>query len=200
MRADGRAGAAHSATMHASIRSVAELTAAQDRGERLKFLFFWGNQPERDGRPGAGCLSQWWEAPFTSGGVTYRSAEHYMMWGKAMLFGDEAMAGRILAAPHPRAAKVLGGRVADFDQRTWDEHRVPIVVAGNLAKFDADPALRSYLLGTGERVLVEASPLDRIWGIGLTRDDPAASEPSRWRGTNLLGFALMEVRGILRAG
>jgi ribA/ribD-fused uncharacterized protein len=107
------------------------------------------------------------------------------------------MAERILATRHPRAAKVLGGRVTGFDQTTWNKHRFPIVVAGNLAKFDQHPALRTFLLGTRRRVLVEASPVDRVWGIGLARDDPAAADPARWRGLNLLGFALMQVRATL---
>ena len=72
------------------------------------------------------------------------------------------------------------------------------MVAGNLAKFEQHDDLRDYLLGTGDRVLGEASPVDRVWGIGLSRDDPAASDPSRWRGHNLLGFALMRVRDMLR--
>jgi ribA/ribD-fused uncharacterized protein len=80
----------------------------------------------------------------------------------------------------------------------WDEHRYDIVVAGNLAKFDQHPELGAYLLGTGERVLVEASPVDRIWGIGLAADNPRASDPAQWRGLNLLGFGLMDVREILQ--
>jgi ribA/ribD-fused uncharacterized protein len=183
--------------MLASCRTVTDLFAARARGDRIKFLFFWGHQPERDGSVGAGCLSQWWPAPFTADGHVFATAEHYMMWRKATLFGDDAMAERVLAAPHPYAAKALGGRVAGFDQRTWDEHRCPIVVAGNLAKFGQHPGLRAFLLGTGRRVLVEASPVDRIWGIGLTRDDPAAADPARWRGLNLLGFALMQVRDMV---
>jgi ribA/ribD-fused uncharacterized protein len=183
--------------MPASVRSVADLTAVQAAGRPVDYLFFWGHRPERDGGAGAGCLSQWWPARFTADGLTFASAEHYMMWGKAMLFGDGAMAEQILAAPDPRAAKALGARVSGFDKRAWDEQRFPIVVAGNLAKFGQHPELRAFLLGTAERVLVEASPVDRVWGIGLGRDDPAAADPSRWRGLNLLGFALMEVRDIL---
>jgi ribA/ribD-fused uncharacterized protein len=183
--------------MAASSRSVADLAAAQARGERIKFLFFWGHQPERDGSVGAGCLSQWWPAPFTADGIVFTTAEHYMMWRKATLFGDDAMAERILAAPHPHAAKALGGRVAGFDQQTWDEYRFDIVLVGSLAKFAEHADLRAFLLGTGRRVLVEASPVDRIWGIGLARDEPAASEPARWQGLNLLGFALMQAREIL---
>ncbi|MFF5081298.1 NADAR family protein [Actinoplanes sp. NPDC000266] len=159
-----------------------------------KYLFFWGHQPEADGRPGAGCLSQWWPSPFEVDGVRFATAEHYMMWSKAVLFGDQEMAGRILAADHPHAAKKLGGRVTGFEQQTWNDQRLPIVVAGNLAKFGAHDDLRDFLLTTGDRVLVEASPLDRVWGIGLSRDDPRARDPKQWRGLNLLGVALTRVR------
>ena len=135
-----------------------------------------------------------WAAPFSADGLEFATAEHYMMWRTATLFHDPEIAERILAAPHPHAAKALGGRVAGFDQRTWDEHRLPIMVAGNLAKFGQHAPPRTFLVGTGERVLVRASPVDRIWGVGLTRDDPAAADPRRWQGLNLLGFALMQVR------
>jgi ribA/ribD-fused uncharacterized protein len=184
--------------MRAPVHSIAELACVVAEGQRVKFLFFWGHQPERDGRVGAGCLSQWWPSPFTVDGVRFATAEHYMMWRKATLFGDSQTAGQVLAAPHPHAAKALGRRVAGFDQRVWDEHRFDIVVAGNLAKFGQHPPLCTFLLRTGERVLVEASPVDGVWGIGLTRDDPAAADPARWRGLNLLGFALMQVRALLR--
>ncbi|MBM2615973.1 NADAR family protein [Actinoplanes sp. LDG1-06] len=184
--------------MSVMARTVDDLTAYARRN-RVKYLFFWGHQPERDGSAGAGCLSQWWPSRFVAEGHEFASAEHYMMWRKAVLFSDDAMAERILAAPHPKVAKTLGGRVSHFRQDVWDANRFEIVVSGNRAKFGQDAELRDYLLTTGERVLVEASPLDRIWGIGLSRDDPAASDPGRWRGTNLLGFALMDVRDELRA-
>ncbi len=184
--------------MLASCRSVTDLVAAQARGERIKFLFFWGHQPQRDGGVGAGCLSQWWPSSFIIDGIVFATAEHYMMWRKATLFGDDAMAERVLAAPHPHAAKALGGRVAGFDQQAWDDHRFDIVVAGNLAKFGQHAQLAAFLLATERRVLVEASPVDRIWGIGLTQDNPAAADPTRWQGLNLLGFALMHVRDILQ--
>jgi len=183
--------------MTTSVGSVADLSAVLARGVRVKFLFFWGHQPEADGQIGAGCLSQWWPAPFTVDGRAFATAEHYMMWRKATLFGDHAAALKILDAPHPHAAKALGGRVVGFDQQVWDEHRVPIVVAGNLAKFGQHPPLGAFLVTTGRRILVEASPVDRIWGIGLARDDPAATDPGRWCGLNLLGFALMQVRETL---
>lgn len=86
-----------------------------------------------------------------------------------------------------------------FDQAVWERERSGIVVEGSVHKFGQDDRLRGYLLGTGDRVLVEASPMDRIWGIGLAADDERAQDPARWRGLNLLGFALMEARERLRA-
>lgn len=185
--------------MSAPVRDVAELTALVRSGRRVKFLFFWGHRPRPDGRVGNGCLSQWWVAPFTVDGIRFPTAEHYMMWRKAALFGDDRTAAAVLAAGHPRAAKDLGRQVGGFDQGTWDAHREEIVATANLAKFGQHPQLRRFLLGTGQRVLVEASPLDRVWGIGLTGDDPAATDPGRWQGLNLLGFALMRVRAELAA-
>jgi ribA/ribD-fused uncharacterized protein len=172
---------------------AAELTRLQNEGARLKFLFFWGHQT-----PGRGYLSQWWPSPFTVDGTTYATAEHYMMAGKARLFGDEETAAAIIAAPHPRRAKDLGRRVRNFDERTWRDNRVAIVTRASEAKFGQNKDLRDYLLDTGDRILVEASPLDRIWGIGLTADDPRAEQVSSWRGQNLLGFALMTARASLR--
>lgn len=183
-----------------SPRSVAELAATVRRGQRVKFLHFWGHRPQRDGSVGPGCLSQWWPAPFTVDGRTYATAEHWMMWHKATLFGDAGIGERILATGHPHRAKTLGRQVRGFDEATWAAHRYDIVVAGSVAKFGQHEELRRFLLGTGERVLVEASPVDRIWGIGLAADDPRAEDPTRWRGDNLLGFALMDVRAALRAG
>ncbi|WP_416900786.1 NADAR family protein [Micromonospora echinospora] len=186
--------------MSVQVWNVAELTDAVRAGRTPKFLFFWGHRARPDGTVGPGCLSQWWPAPFTVDGTRFATAEHHMMWAKAMLFGDRATAGRVLTVAHPNEAKTLGRQVAGFDEQTWRERRFEIVVAANLAKFGQHPDLRAFLLGTGERVLVEASPLDRIWGIGLAADDPAATDPARWRGPNLLGFALMRVRAALRDG
>ncbi|MEV4004462.1 NADAR family protein [Actinomadura sp. NPDC049753] len=171
---------------------VAELTRLQEQGTRLRFLFFWGHQT-----PGRGYLSQWWPSPFTVGGVAYATAEHYMMAEKARLFGDEETAAAVIAASHPRRAKDLGRRVRDFDEQTWRDNRVTIVTKGNEAKFAQNKDLRDYLAGTRDRVLVEASPLDRVWGIGLAADDPRAEHPASWQGENLLGFALMTVRETL---
>lgn len=180
-----------------SVRSVADLIAQHTAGTPPTYLYFWGHRPRRDGSVGPGCLSQWWPAPFTVDGRTFATAEHWMMWHKATLFGDDATAERILTAGHPKRAKDLGRQVRGFDETVWAAHRYDIVVAGNVAKFAAHPDLRAFLLATGDRVLVEASPVDRVWGIGLAADHPDAAAPARWRGANLLGFALMEARARL---
>ncbi len=177
---------------------VAGLLDRMSRGERVEFLFFWGHRPERDGRVGPGCLSQWWPSAFEVDGRVFATAEHYMMWHKASLFGDEAAAERVLAAGDPRQAKELGRGVRGFDQRRWEASRSEIVLAGSVAKFGQHPALRRFLLDTGDRVLVEASPVDRVWGIGLAKDHPDTADPARWRGLNLLGFALTRARAALR--
>jgi len=178
--------------------SVPDLAAAARRGEYASFLFFWGHQREPDGSVGPGCMSQWWPAPFTVEGRVFATAEHYMMWRKAALFGDEQIAGRILAASHPFRAKELGEQVRGFDEAAWAARRFEIVLTGSVAKFGQHTDLRRYLLATGDRVLVEASPQDRVWGIGLAATDERAADPRQWRGLNLLGFALMRARAALR--
>lgn len=173
-------------------RTVAEAVAAEQAGERLRYLHFWGH---RELRPG--CLSQWWPAEFTEDGHRYATAEHYMMAHKARLFGDAETAARILDAGHPAEAKKLGRLVRGFDDEVWTRERYGIVVRAGIAKFGAHPELRDYLLATASRVLVEASPRDRVWGIGLTGDDERAQSPAGWQGLNLLGFALMDARDAL---
>lgn len=169
-------------------------------GSRVKYLHFWGHRPLPDGRVGPSCLSQWWPSPFTVDGTRYATAEHWMMAGKARLFGDAEAERRVLAAEHPAAAKKAGRLVRGFDEGVWERERFGIVVEGSVRKFAAHPQLRAFLLNTGERVLVEASPVDRVWGIGLAANDDGAADPRRWRGLNLLGFALMEARERLRRG
>nr|QIY64886.1 NADAR family protein [Streptomyces sp. RPA4-2] len=176
------------------IDSWEALVSAVDSGTRVKYLHFWGHRPRQDGQVGAGCLSQWWPSPFVVDGVSYATAEHWMMAGKARLFGDTAAERRALEAPNPALAKKAGRLVRDFDDSVWERERFAVVVEGSVHKFAAHPDLRAFLLGTGERVLVEASPMDRVWGIGLAADDERASDPERWRGPNLLGFALMAAR------
>ncbi|WP_236245581.1 NADAR family protein [Streptomyces sp. CC210A] len=179
---------------------VGELIEQVSRGERVRFLHFWGHRPRQDGSIGAPCLSQWWPSPFTVDGVRYATAEHWMMAAKARLFGDAEAEQEALRAPNPALAKKAGRLVRGFDEGVWKKERFGIVVAGSVHKFGQHAELRDYLMRTGDRVLVEASPVDRIWGIGLAADDERASDPARWRGLNLLGFALMEAREQLRTG
>ncbi|WP_069162785.1 NADAR family protein [Nocardia altamirensis] len=181
-----------------NLHTVGELVRARAAGEKVDYLWFWGHQPESSGRIGPSCLSQWWPAPFTVDGLNFATAEHYMMWGKAMVFGDSENAEQVLAAATPKEAKAIGRRVRGFDTQLWATHRFETVVVGNVAKFGQHPPLLDYLLGTGDQVLVEASPVDRIWGIGLAASDPRAEDPTKWAGLNLLGFALMETRDRLR--
>lgn len=117
---------------------------------------------------------------------------------KARLFGDEYHLDLILAAATPGEAKKLGRHVQGFQDDAWNQHRLDIVARGSVAKFNSNESMRDYLIGTGDRVLVEASPLDRIWGIGMGKNNPSAERPSQWRGKNLLGFALMQARAELR--
>jgi ribA/ribD-fused uncharacterized protein len=163
-----------------------------------KYLFFWGHQPSRDGTITKACFSQWFEAGFVVGGDRYPTAEHYMMAEKARLFGDDECRTAILAAPHPHKAKSLGREVQNFEQAQWERQRLDIVVAANLAKFQQNPELLTFLLATGDRILVEASPVDRVWGNGLAADHPDAECPDKWPGLNLLGEALMQVRAKLK--
>jgi ribA/ribD-fused uncharacterized protein len=180
--------------MLALIRSVPDLLAHLDAGQTLKYLLFWGHTRPPGAAVGKECFSQWYPAPFTILGDTYATAEHYMMAEKARLFGDEATRALILQASHPDQAKKLGRMVQNFEEARWNAKRFEVVVRGNAAKFSQHPELRQYLLQTAPRVLVEASPVDAIWGIGLAQNHPKATNPAEWRGLNLLGFALMEVR------
>jgi ribA/ribD-fused uncharacterized protein len=184
----------------AAARSVTDLLAALDDGTDPDYLMFWGHQPPADGGVSKSCLSQWWPAPFTVAGLSYPTAEHYMMAGKATLFGDAGLAEQIRLSGHPRDAKALGRQVRGFDEERWAAARFGIVVAGSLAKFAQYPALRDFLLATGDQVLVEASAGDRVWGIGLPAADARSATPHTWQGLNLLGFALMEARHQLRPG
>ncbi|MGW9214366.1 NADAR family protein [Embleya sp. NPDC055664] len=175
---------------------VASLILRARRQPRLKYVFFWGHREPIRGVD-ASCLSQWYPSPFEVDGITYRTAEHWMMAGKARMFADADAERRVLAADHPKTAKTIGRQVRGFDEQRWVEERFELIVRGNVAKFGQHPDMGTFLLGTGRRILVEASPLDRIWGIGLAADDERAGDPERWRGLNLLGFALMAARARL---
>lgn len=171
------------------------LITSMQTGFIPKWAFFWGHTPSKDGSITKSCFSQWWEGhPFELDGVRYATAEHFMMAEKARIFEDQAAREEIVEARTPAIAKKLGRQIANFDDQIWLQHRWDIVVRGNMAKFGQHDHLRAFLTQTGDRILVEASPFDRIWGIGMAASHPDAEKPENWKGLNLLGFALMEVR------
>jgi ribA/ribD-fused uncharacterized protein len=178
--------------------NVSDLCTRFNSGEAFVFLHFWGHRPRADGRPSNSCFSQWFESSFKVDGTHYATAEHYMMAEKARLFGDKDTFERILQATNPGAAKNLGRQVRGYDETAWVAHRFDAVVRGNYAKFNQNTELKTYLLSTGTQILVEASPVDPVWGIGLAKDDPLVANPNTWQGLNLLGFALIEVRSQLK--
>ena len=162
------------------------------------FVFFWGHTDRENGVTKA-CLSQWFPCSFVLDGQYYNCAEKFMMAEKARIFGDEEVRQQILAEYNQMTIKKLGRKVRGYDDEVWKRERFVVVVKGNIAKFSQNEKLMEFLLSTGDRVIAEASPKDDVWGIGLEESSPNASNPRKWEGTNLLGFALMEVRDILRS-
>lgn len=167
-------------------------------GIKHDFCLFWGHQPAENGELTQSCFSQWWPAEFWSIAHTYCCMEQFMMAAKAELFGDEEIRAQILDSRDPKQIKALGRKVRNFDQTLWDRAKYSIVLNGSWCKFSQNRALRDFLLSTGDSVLAEASPFDGVWGIHLSAASPEARDPLKWRGENLLGFALMEVRDELR--
>ena len=155
-----------------------------------KYTFFW-----RSDSP----FSQWYPSRFKLDGRTFRHAEQYMMFGKAILFGDREIAEQIMRAKSPKEQKALGRKVRKFDEKRWKAQRENIVYRGNHAKFTQSQDLYDALMATGKTELVEASPVDRIWGVGLAEDNPRILQRSHWRGLNLLGKILTRLRDDLRA-
>ncbi len=166
-------------------------------GEQLSYLYFWGHQPAKDGTLTKSCFSQWWVAPFEENGIVYPTAEHWMMYTKAMLFDAGVIAAQVLATQNPKDVKQLGRQIKGFNATEWDAVKFITVVAGNLHKFSQHNALKQFIKNTGDSVIVEASPVDAIWGIGMAEDDNNITNPEQWKGENLLGYALMTVRDML---
>jgi hypothetical protein len=148
-----------------------------------KYVLFWD-----------GIYSQWYKAPMTIDGVQYNCCEQYMMHQKALLFGDKEIADEVMKVTNPADHKDLGRRVKGYDDAIWKRHCLAIVYKGNHAKFTQNKDLEQQLVNTGTKTLVEASPVDFIWGIERGENDPLSLDPSAWKGTNLLGSAIMLVR------
>ena len=152
-----------------------------------KYVFFWN-----------GIYSQWHKAPMIIEGVEYNCCEQYMMHQKALTFNDLEIAKKVLQTSNPKDQKGLGRQIKGFDKDKWDSVCLGIVYKGNFAKFTQNPDLMSALLSTGDRLLVEASPLDKIWGIGMAEEDPAVDDPANWKGLNLLGWSITLVKQQLK--
>lgn len=152
-----------------------------------KFEFFWG-----------GPFSQWYTSKFEVDGVEYNCAEQFMMASKAKIFGDKDALGKIMASKDPKEQKALGREVKGFSANMWNKTAKEVVYIANMAKF-SDPELKEYLLDTGDKEIVEASPYDTIWGIGMGEQNPDRFDKSKWKGTNWLGEVLMRVRRDLKA-
>lgn len=164
----------------------------------IKYVFFWGHRPRPAHQIGKNCLSQWFERPFEFNQTIYPTAEHWMMAEKAKLFGDVEIWEKIINSKSPKTAKSLGRKVKNFDYKKWSAVKERIVKNGNYLKFKQHQDLWVYLDATEDKVLVEASPYDKIWGIGMKYGDSGIENPNNWKGLNLLGYALMEVRDKLR--
>jgi len=152
-----------------------------------KYVFFYNDE-----------FSQWHRAPMLIDGIRYNCAEQYMMHQKALLFDDTEIAGLIMSADFAAVQKKLGRAVKGFHQTKWDRYCLSIVYKGNLAKFSQNPELRKLILSFGDRVFVEASKFDSVWGVGFSEYDDEILNPENWRGTNLLGTVLTMVRNELK--
>lgn len=145
-----------------------------------------------------GYLSNWYMADFVWSDMTFSSIEQYMMYRKAVLFGDTEIAHQILSTDNVGKIKALGRAVRDYNDTVWNGMRQIIVYEGLLEKFRQNAALKANLLATQDHFLAECAVQDRIWGIGLSMKDEQRFDMDRWQGQNLLGFTLMQVRDTLR--
>lgn len=167
-------------------------------------LCFWSPTEELEIEKGSSVLSNWHPSPTSlwQGKIKtdFPTSEHHYMAIKALTFGDEETFKKLKKAETPKEAKELGRQVANFNEGLWDAMRYEAMVDALRAKFFRVNGyrLKQYLLSTYPRLLAEASPYDKVWGIGLKRDDENAQDPSKWTGQNLLGKALMQVRSELR--
>lgn len=151
----------------------------------MNFTLFWQNRSP---------FSNWYPSTFTWNGITFTRGEQYMMYRKAMMFNDSETAKAILSTNNPKEQKDLGRLVKNYVDSEWSDIRYAIMVEGLFEKFNQNATLKQALLETGDTVIAEASPYDLVWGIGYTDDQPEAHDMTKWRGQNLLGKVLMEVR------
>jgi ribA/ribD-fused uncharacterized protein len=154
-----------------------------------QFAFFWG-----------GTFSNWAKSKFIIDGVEFGTCEQYMMYKKALMFGDFDMAKAIMETNNPREQKAFGRQVKGFERERWETYCREIVYDANVAKFTQNEDMKQELMFTVGRTLVESSPLDCIWGIGLAADDPLAQDRATWKGTNWLGEAIERVREDMISG
>lgn len=178
--------------------SVERLRKSYSEGKEFHYTLFWKPEPSPDGQLTESCLGQWWKSDFWSIAHTYCCMEQFMMANKAELFGDEEIRRQILACENPKTIKALGRKVQNFHEEVWNDVKYSIVLNGNFLKFTQNAGLRKFLLSTGDNILVEASPLDAVWGIRMGKTNENVQNPLKWKGQNLLGFALMEVRDEIR--
>lgn len=176
------------------VYSRERITKELNDGIKRDIVYFWGHHMRKDGGVGKECFSQWYMADFYVGHIKYCCMEQYMMSQKALLFGDKETNEKIMKAENQGEIKSLGRKVKNFDEIVWNEFKSLIVLTGNYYKFSQLNKARQYLLGTKNAILAEASPYDTIWGIGMGEQEAVQCDISDWRGSNLLGFALMEVR------
>lgn len=144
-----------------------------------------------------GYLSNWYKSDFVIDGIRFSSVEQYMMYKKAVCFGDSETAKTIMQTENVAEIKALGREVKRYDENVWNGVRQIVVYEGLKAKFLQNEDLRKRLLGTGKAILAECAVNDKIWGTGLSMKDPLWQDTSKWRGKNLLGYTLMMVRTIL---
>ena len=175
--------------------SVQDLIIQFNKNKKLQYVFFW--KADRINLS-IGCFSQWQKSYFEADDYEYCCAEQYMMGQKALLFDDKELFEKILMENHPKTIKALGRQVRNFDGKEWDKIKYKIVADGNFYKFSQNNEMLEILQSTNDKILVEASPYDKIWGVGLDENNEKIYDPNYWRGENLLGFALMEVRDVLK--
>jgi ribA/ribD-fused uncharacterized protein len=163
-----------------------------DESKYTHFSFFWQSDSP---------FSQWHLSSFTVNNVEYNCAEQYMMHQKALLFEDTVIANKVMNTKSPKSQKALGRKVSNFDDDVWNRHCVDIVYKGNYAKFSQNEKLKETILSLRhkDRELVEASPVDKIWGIGMADTDDGVKQRANWKGKNLLGKILTCVRDELLA-